>query len=224
MIRRTVSRLLCMERMSTFTLGDSLRSTVVTSNPSFSGISMSMRTTSGASSLTFWMAAAPSEASPTILKFVLAERQDHNPFRTTGWSSAIKILIFFFAALIPKEPRPARSLAVALVLCIAWLPGLSKRVIGNGIQLALVSQESSHEALEVVTSKKVFGRGCPGCFLEKGASHPVFIGGNPGGFQWRDVKKVDRGLRLSAKGSCLVLASGNGAGNPRPGKGPTRGV
>ncbi len=59
-----------------------------------------MTTMSGSSSLTFAMASSPVSASPTTWRSGSASSSDLSPARSTPWSSAKRIVMFFGIAVI----------------------------------------------------------------------------------------------------------------------------
>ncbi len=76
--------------MSTRALADSRR---VASMPSMTGIRTSISTRSGAVAAQTRTASAPSEAVPTTARSGWVASRSANADRTTGWSSAMTILI-----------------------------------------------------------------------------------------------------------------------------------
>src|SRR5579862_9137790 len=77
-----------MDSRRTFTSGFSRRRISVAARPLSSGMSTSIRTTSGRSSLVLRTASRPSPASPMTTRLSWEARQHDSPQRTTGWSSA----------------------------------------------------------------------------------------------------------------------------------------
>ncbi|CAM5480413.1 hypothetical protein SALBM217S_06998 [Streptomyces griseoloalbus] len=91
-----------MVSTSTFAVPSAATISRVASMPLSSGMRMSIRTTSGASSRTCSTASRPLTASPTTSMSGMALSSTEKPSRTIIWSSAIR------TRMVMRHPRPPR--------------------------------------------------------------------------------------------------------------------
>ena len=98
--------------VSTSTLAGRFRSlsSASTPSPSRPGSFRSSRITSGATAAASSTASAPSPASPTTSMSGCRLSSTRSPCRTTGWSSAIRTVIFPAADALTAAPRARRGL------------------------------------------------------------------------------------------------------------------
>src|SRR5262249_53567864 len=101
-----------------------VRMTPIASIPPMTGIRMSIRTTSGASSPASSTAWAPFSASPTTSRSGSRFRDMRRPWRTTLWSSAITLRI-------PICPPPKDGPSVPRDAPCRRLPARVQRVLGR---------------------------------------------------------------------------------------------
>src|SRR3972149_4050473 len=87
----------CMESMMTFVSGNSSAMRLVAAMPSRSGMVMSRMAMSGLRDAMPFNAATPLSASPTTSNSS-GRKMAFIPLRRTGWSSAMKIFVFFMFA------------------------------------------------------------------------------------------------------------------------------
>src|SRR3990172_5021907 len=162
-------------RAMTSVSGSSPRIASVAATPSITGISRSIRITSGRSSLALLSACAPSSASPTTSSSESSARNIRKPWRTTLWSSAIRTRIVterprsHYSDSLVDDKRPHRA--------------------GSGMPLRLLTEAAGRTEVAVRTRRRHdsgrIARRDTGCVME-----PIQV------LLVDDEPQVLRGLRM----------------------------